>query len=59
MSSTAGEVPRQALRMTLLHADVSRHFLDRHTTCVSQLVVPLAGEGLQILTKVEAFQQCR
>jgi hypothetical protein len=28
-------VPRQALRMTLLHADVSRHFLDRHATHVS------------------------
>jgi hypothetical protein len=58
MSSTAGEVPRKALRMTLLHADVSRHFLDRHATYVSQLVVPLAGEGLPILSKVEAFEQC-
>jgi hypothetical protein len=44
--------------MALLHADVSHHFLDRHATYVSQLVVPLAGEGLPILSKVEAFKQC-
>jgi hypothetical protein len=58
MSSTAGEVPRQALRVTLLHADVSRHFLDHHATYVSECIVPLAGEGLQVLSEAKVFQQC-
>jgi hypothetical protein len=41
--------------MALLHSDASHHLLYRHVTHVDQLVVPLAGEGLQILSEVEAF----